>query len=282
MMGRMRNGIELCKQSFQVLRMDKELLIFPLLSAIACCLVIASFAVPIWSSDYLATMSEEDGIGLLGYALLFAFYVALYFVIIFFNTAVVECAVIRFRGGDPTVADGLKGASSRLPQIFGWAMVSATVGMILRALEERAGFIGRFVIGLLGLAWSASTFFVIPVIVMERLGPIDAVKRSTAIVKQTWSEALTAHVGIGLIAGLLYVLAFAAIVGGGVLLGSATGAASALGGLLLGVGIAGVILVALVSSVVQAIVTGALYMYAGQGSVPSQFEQATLDRVFTR
>ena len=277
MFRRMGNGIELIKQSFRVLMLDKELLLFPLFSAIACILVMASFVAPLWSTGYFAGVSENGGVGLMGYLLMFAFYVATYFVVIFFNAAIIECAIIRFRGGDPTVADGLKGAASRLPQIFGWAVVAATVGMILRALEERAGFIGKIVISLLGLAWSAATFFVVPVIVMERLGPIDAAKRSTAIVSKTWAEALTAHMGIGLIAGLFYFLSGAVIAFGVYLLMESS---ATLGWMMVGVGVAAFILVALCATAIQAIVTGALYMYAGQGTVPQQFDKATLDRVF--
>ncbi len=277
MFRRMGNGIELIKQSFRVLMLDKELLLFPLFSAIACILVMASFIAPLWGIGYFDTVAESGGLGLMGYLLSFAFYVATYFVIIFFNAAIIECAIIRFRGGDPTVADGLKGAASRLPQIFGWAVVAATVGMILRALEERVGFIGQIVISLLGLAWSATTFFVVPVIVMERLGPVDAVKRSTSIVRKTWAEALTAHMGIGLIAGLLYFVCGAVIVFGIFMLADG---GSALGGILVGVGVISFILVALCATAIQAIVTGALYMYAGQGAVPQHFDKATLDRVF--
>lgn len=279
MFRRMGHGIELIKQSFRVLRLDKELLLFPLLSAIACVLVAISFIAPMWGAGYLDSVSESGEVGILGYLLLFGFYVANYFVIIFFNAAIIECAIIRFRGGNPTVADGLKGAGSRVPQIFAWAMVAATVGMILRALEERAGFIGRIVVGLLGLAWSAGTFFVVPIIVMERLGPIDAAKRSVAIVKQTWAESLTAHMGIGLLAGLCYFLAIGMIVAGVVV---AAGTSATLGWIIIGAGVASFILIALCSATLQAIVTGALYMYAGQGTVPEQFERATLDRVFAR
>ncbi|ACY16832.1 DUF6159 family protein [Haliangium ochraceum] len=279
MFQRMGQGIELIKQSFAVLRLDKEMLLFPLLSAIAWLLVAASFVAPMWGSGYFESASEE-GIGLLGYLVLFAFYVATYFVVIFFNTALIECAIIRFRGGDPTVSDGLRGAASRLPQIFGWAVVAATVGMILRALEERAGFIGRIVIGMLGLAWSASTFFVVPVIVMERTGPVDAIKRSTGIVKQTWAEALTAHTGVGLVAVLGYILSFV-VVGLGIFL-LAKGLPTALGVGIIGVGIGGCVLVALAAAAVQGIVTAALYMYAGQNVVPQQFQQGSLDRVFAR
>lgn len=275
MFRRMGYGIELAKQSFRVLRLDKELLLFPIFSAIACLLVSASFIAPLVAGGFFDNLAGDDP-GAIMYLVVFGFYVANYFVIIFFNAAVVECAIIRFRGGDPTVADGLKGASGRLPQIFGWAVVAATVGIILRAIEERSGLVGRIVSGLLGLAWSAATFFVVPIIVMERLGPIAAAKRSTRIVRQTWREAVGAHLGIGAISFLLYIVCGAVIA-----LGMAMMSTPIVGGTLAVAGLLGMLAVALCSSVVSAIVTGALYMYAGQGQVPDHFERETLDRVFS-
>jgi hypothetical protein len=50
-------------QSWEVLKQDKELLIFPLISGICCALVIASFAIPMIASEsYLPPdMAAEDG-----------------------------------------------------------------------------------------------------------------------------------------------------------------------------------------------------------------------------
>ncbi len=278
MFERIGNGLRLTQQSFSVLTANKRLLVFPLFSAIACMAVFGSFMVPLMASDFLtASETGEVGVGAVGYLLMFAFYLTTYFVIIFFNTAIVECSIMYFRGQNPSVSDGLKGAINRLPQIAKWALLAATVGVILRSLEQRAGALGRFAVGLIGMAWSAATFFVVPVLVMERLGPIDATKRSTAIVKKTWAESLSAHIGIGVIAGILYFIS-ALAVGGGVyfLFNDNTG----LGLTLASVGVISFIVVALAATAMQAIVTSALYMYAGQGVVPDQFEEETLNRVF--
>src|SRR5262245_52426735 len=145
MFARLGNGWALARESFAVLRMDKELLLFPVLSGISCLLVLASFAVPLWNSDFLhVVVNEEANVheNPLAWLILFAFYAVNYFVIVFFNSALVACAIIRFKGGDPTISDGLRAASNRLPQILAWALVSATVGVLLRAIEswsEKAG-----------------------------------------------------------------------------------------------------------------------------------------------
>src|SRR5882724_10286722 len=95
---------------------------------------------------------------------MFLFYLANYFVVIFFNTALIHAATIRLRGGDPTLSDGLGFAWENVGRILQWAAVAATVGMILRAIEERVGWLGRFIIALVGAAWTVATYFVIPVI----------------------------------------------------------------------------------------------------------------------
>jgi hypothetical protein len=279
MFDRLARGWELAKESWQVLKLDKELLIFPLVSGLACLVVLASFAVPLWSTGYLQTVMEEKAAphDPLAYAILFAFYFANYFVIVFFNAALVACAIIRFKGGDPTLADGFRAAFARLPQIVAWALVSATVGLILRAVESRSERVGQIVAGLLGMAWSAMTYFVVPVIVIEKTGPIEATRRSLSILRRTWGEALTANFGIGLIVFLASLVGVLPII-----LAGAALAAGLIPLAILGV-VAGVlllILVGLVSSALSAILVGALYLYAAEGAVPRHFGDELLRHAF--
>jgi hypothetical protein len=78
-------------------------------------------------------------------------------------------------------------------------LVAATVGLILKAIQENSGILGKIVTGLIGVVWSVATFFVVPVIAYENVGPIDAVKRSTEMMKEKWGESLTAGFSFGLI-----------------------------------------------------------------------------------
>jgi hypothetical protein len=281
MFERVATGWELAKQSLQVLKLDKELLLFPLLSGVACLLVAASFAIPLWASGYADVLAGEEAAEasnrILGYLLLFLFYLANYFVIIFFNSALVACAIIRFKGGNPNLKDGLSAASSRLPLIFGWAVVTATVGLILRIIESRSERVGQIVAGLLGMAWSAVTYFVVPVIVVEKLGPVAATRRSLSILKKTWGEALTANFGIGLIVFVATLVSMIPIVLGAIV--AAKGMVS-LGVALIACGILLVLLVSLVSSALNSIIVGALYLYAAEGTVPQQFDDRLFQHAF--
>ena len=280
MFERISNGWNLALESWSVLRQDKELLLFPLFSGIACFLVLASFAAPLWFTGYIEVLADDPQ-GMenpIAWVLLFLYYCVNYFVIVFFNSALVACATIRFRGGDPTVGDGFRAAMNRLPQILGWAVVSATVGVILKAIESRSEKIGQIVTALLGAAWTIGTFFVVPVLVIEKLGPIDATKRSLAIIRDTWGESLVANFGISLLVFVAAIPAIAMFIGGGFLLSTEYPLA---GVALFAVAILWMIVLSLVSSALNAIVLTALYLYAADEKSPSAFNDRLLRQAFS-
>lgn len=279
MFQRLATGWELAKQSFAVLKLDKELLLFPIMSGVACLIAMASFAVPLFFSGALEGINEEATTGtqvLLG-VLTFLFYFVTYFIIIFFNSALVACAIIRLKGGDPIVRDGIGAAMDRLPQIAGWAFVAATVGLILKIIESRSEKVGSIVASLLGMAWSITTFFVVPVLVVEKAGPIEAVKRSVAVMKKTWGESLGANTGIGFLTFLASLVAILPI-GGGIALISAS---PVFGGLLIGIGVLWVLFVSLVSSALGSIILAALYIYAAEEKMPQHFDANMIKGAFT-
>jgi hypothetical protein len=285
MFDRMSRGWSLVGQSFRVLRQDKELLLFPLVSGLACLLVFASFAVPLWNTPY-GDMVRGEGKApgdALGYVILFAFYFVNYLVIIYFNSALVACAIIRFKGDDPTVKDGLRAATSCLPHIVAWSLVSATVGLILRIIESRSERAGQLAAALLGMGWAAATYFVVPILVVERVGPVEAVKRSLALLRKTWGEALTAHLGLGLIFFVVGLVALLPLIAAAILLGAGISSGSVI---LIVLGAAAflliVVLISLISSALHAIVMAAIYLYAKEGAVPQQFDQALLQDAFVK
>ncbi|HKW30911.1 MAG TPA: DUF6159 family protein [Verrucomicrobiae bacterium] len=271
-MGKIARTWSLMSECWQVLKQDKSLLVFPLISGICCLLLLASFAVPLYTTGnwqppgHDATTQRQVAY----YGTLFAFYVCNYFIVVFFNAAIVACAASRMGGGNPTIGDGLRAAASRLPVIAGWALVSATVGLVLRIIEDRSEKIGQIVAGLLGMAWTVVSFLVVPILVVENKGPIAALQDSTALLKKTWGEQLVSNFSFGMI---FFLLAIPAI--GLIILGAAAGSTSVL---LLCVGLAVVYLIvlALVQSALQAIFQTALYLYARDGQVPPGFHADVL------
>ena len=201
----------LVKASASVLRSDKELLVFPLLSGLCALLVMATFVLPIFTLRLFETGGNE----VLGGILAFLFYFCTYSITFFFNSALVAAALIRLEGGDPTVSDGLAAALDRIGPILGYAAIAATVGVVLSYLKNKENnFIVRWVASGLGVAWTLATFLVVPVLVAENLGPIDALKQSVTLLKRTWGENAIGNVGVGLAFGMLM---FAAVVIGVVL-----------------------------------------------------------------
>ncbi|MEX0675508.1 MAG: DUF6159 family protein [Pirellulales bacterium] len=277
MFERISRGIDLTRQSLGVLREEKTLLVFPLFSGIACLLVLASFAVPLWATGYAESVLGDGKLPQdpLAYVLLFLFYFVNYFVVVFFNSALISCAIIRFHGGDATLRDGLSAAMARLPQIAGWALVSATVGVILKAIESRSEKVGQIAAGLLGAAWTIATYFVVPVLVVEGVGPVTAVKRSFAVLRKTWGESLVANFSVGLVVFLASLVALLPALVGIVL---ASKVAIIVG---FAITVLALIVISLVSTALHAIIVAALYLYAAKGEVPRQFDERLLKGAYS-
>jgi hypothetical protein len=281
-MGKFSNTWSLMKASWEVLKKDEELLVFPVVSGICCLIVMALFAVPIFMSGAWqppakgAPLSEQVNY----YGLLFLFYFCDYLVIIFFNAAIVACAVIRMRGGDPTVGDGFRAAGARLSLIIGWALVSATVGLIFRIVEDRSKTAGRIIAALLGIAWSLMSFLVVPILVVEKKGPITALKESALLLKKTWGEQIIGNFSFGLVFFVLSLPAIALVAIAGFFASSA--------GTLLPLFVAGAVALlymiglAVVNSALHAIFQTAVFLFARDNQVAPGFQADQLMNALRR
>ena len=274
---------QLFKLCLRVLSLDKELIFFPVFSSIAFVVVLLTFLGVTFGIGSFERL-EEGAYTVVDLIAVFAFYVASYFVIIFFNSALVFAAHERLEGGDPNIRSGLAGASSRIITIFLWSIIAATVGLILQILSSQArerggviGIIGQIVVSLIGAAWSLITFFVVPLIVIEHRGLVDSFKSSFTLVKRTWGEQIVGNFGLGLLqlgatllVGLVGAILFFAL--------SPLGAA----GIALAVGISVVLLVgvSLVFATLSGIYKAALYNYAASGQVPALFTDDTIRGAF--
>ena len=260
-MNRISRTWELAQVSWSVLRADKELMLLPIMSAICSIVVSASFFIPFLAVPQAFADGPSRPVIYVG---LFLFYLVNYFVVIFFNTALISAATTRLKGGSPTLRDGLAFAWENVGSILQWAAVAATVGMILRTIEERVGWLGKIVIGLLGAAWSIATYFVIPVMVYEKLGPIDAIKESAALFKKTWGERVVGSISFGLLFFVLAIPAFLAV-----LVAASLGTA-----VLVMVAILAVVYLltlAVISAALNGIFVAALYQYVHTGQIAGPF-----------
>jgi hypothetical protein len=273
MFDRFNRSWELVKASASVLRSDKELLVFPVLSGIAAMIVVATFLVPAFA------MRLFDGDAGVGTAVVgFLFYLCQYFVIFFFNSALVAAAMIRLEGGDPTVADGLRAARERIVPILGYAAIAATVGMLLQAMKNKDNnFLVRLMGSALGVAWTLATYLVVPVLVQQNVGPIEAIKRSVQLLKTTWGENVIGNVGIGFVFG---VATFLLVITGLVMVFLAASVSGALAVTVAVFFVLAVVVLGIVQSALAGIYSAALYRYATVGEAPAGFGGTQMQAAF--
>lgn len=274
-MGRIRRTFELAKSSWRVLQQDRELLALPLLSFVVSAIVIAPllFVAFTYTDGATTNAAGEESADPAMIAIFVVAALAMSVISVFFNGALVAGAYQRFTGGDPTIGSALGKAARHLPGLVGWALLTATVGLILQVLRERAGFLARFVINLVGAAWDVATFLVVPAVIIDDNGAIDGLKRSASLLKQTWGENIAARIGFGLLG---FVLVIPGVVIGG--LAVAAGGPALIAGILVAVVWIGLVVV--VMTALNAIFQTALYLYATTGSMPNGFETTDLGQTF--
>jgi hypothetical protein len=255
----------LAGECWDILVEDPALLIFPLLSSVAIVVLLASFAMPVWLAHHNLQSALADGstthtARLLSYVGLYVFYVISYSIVMFFNTALIAVVLQRLDGEPASVGEGLQTAVSNLPAILGYAMIAATVGTILRAIEQRVGIIGRIVTAIIGAAWTLATAMTLPVLVVENVGPVEAISRSLHLLRRNWGENLIGNGGISigvavvgiplcLLAGLFMMFAISTKAVGMILIAAIVLLVTVVG-------------LSLVSATLHAIYTAALYRFA--------------------
>lgn len=286
--GKLARSWELTKQAWSILKADKRLLIFPLISGT---LVVALMVSTIGGGIAALVTAADAGTGKfnfeafmeqygpLVYVGLFLLYFVTYFIITYFQSALLACAMKRLDGDTPTILGGFRAANSRLPQILAWALVNATVGVALQMLQDRVGWIARLFIGAASIVWNIATFFVVPVLVLEGVGPIEAVKRSAGVVKKTWGESLITQVGFAAVMSWIGLLLFLGVAGSGI------GLAIALDNpwpvaIMIPLALLSIVLLAIVQSAMKTLLIAATYKFATSGVAAGSFDAQMLQDVF--
>ncbi len=293
MFDKLNESWALFQASIAVLRSDKHLIVFPLISGIASLLITISFLLPAgwyaWSHHWfqMAMHPAQSDASMdvhlsspIGYLVMFLFYLTQYVVVFFMNTALVGAAIIRLRGGKPTLQDGFGLATSHFGAIFGYALMASTVGMVIRAISDRVGIFGKLGMGLFGLAWNVATYLVVPVLIMENVGPVAAVKRSTALLKQTWGEQVIGNVGMSYVSSLLMLLlvgCFLPFLVMGISMESIPLIVTA--SVLFVLAVTGL---CLLQSALSGIYTAAIYLYASDGYTGGPFRPDMIQSSFRR
>jgi hypothetical protein len=269
-----------------VLREDKQLAVVPVVSAACSAVVMALMGIGIWATvkdtgqaaNATNTTLRTTTSGYGGYqptpttyVVTFAGYLLLSIIVTYFTAALIAGAHEKLTGGRVTLGGAFAKASSRLPQLLGWALVNFTVGTILRMVGERGGIVGRILVSLLSFGWTVVSWLAVPYIVVDGVGPIEALKQSAGSLKRTWGENLSANIGLGII-NLFVMLGAIALF-----------AVFAVTGLWL-VGIVLTLIYIAVAATILSALTGiyrtALFMYASTGTIPVGFDQQLLEAAF--
>jgi len=262
-MNRFQRSFRLLSESLAIVRSDRSLLVFPVLSAIFTAIAVAVILVPAAAMSLVARNDGRPHAGLpIIIGLLVAGYVATA-VATYFNVALISCAAKTFHNESAGVGDGLRAANRRIGAILVWALIASLVGTVLRAVEQRAGLIGSIIASLLGAAWTIATYFVVPVLAFEQVGPGDAIRRSVDDIRRSWGESLIGNAGLGLVGFFCAVPIFVAGFAGARLVTTDPAA-----GVVILI-VAGALLVALlvVGSALSQVYKTAVYLYASTGEV---------------
>jgi hypothetical protein len=275
-MGRLARGWQLTKHSWSVVRADRSLVVFPVISGIA---GVVTAAVFFGAGAAFVSASDKDWV-----AIPFVV-VGLYLLIaigIFCGVALSACAARSLEGHDTTVGEGIAAARERMDVILAWAGVQLVVGAlisIVQALLREAGgqIVSAIVGGLANLAWTVATFFVVPVIALEGLGPKDAVKRSSGIIRERWGEGVAGAASIGGIAFIVGFLPAGALIALGIAVADSS---AGLAALLIVVGAVVLVVAALLQMTISAVFKVALFRFAIDNKVLAGYQQEELAEAF--
>jgi hypothetical protein len=268
-----RRGWDIAAACWTMLKHYPKLAALPALSVLALLAVLALFAVTAGLTGFHHPRHFFAGDGAAGsYAVLFALYFASSFAMIYFNAALVFCALQAFGGQEPSLRQGLAAATERWRQIFLWTLLACTVGLLLQALTEflkdKLGFLGG-IAGFLGeTAWSAATYFIVPIVIADGVGPVEAIKRSMAILREKWGTAVVGEGGLGAFAflatapAIVLAIFFASLGPAGIPL--------------IAIAVLYVIAAALAFATLGTLFRTAVYIYATEGEAPAEIGSALI------
>ncbi|MEN9647607.1 MAG: hypothetical protein RLY57_411 [Candidatus Parcubacteria bacterium] len=269
--GKFKASRMLVRESLNVLRQDKELAWFPVLSAITSLVALIGFIAVLFfvimgGDIHMFSNGSNEQMSVAGYAAVFVYYILTFTITNYFLAGVYTIVHARFNGTDLAFSDGIANANKHFGRIFSWSVISATVGIILQIISDKSKLIGKIVAAIFGAAWGILTYFSLPSLVIGQRSIGDSFKESAAVIRKTWGETIIVNFGIGLFFWLITFLVIAVMIGIAVLVPAFE--------MLVLLGILFVIYIialSIITSTLGSIVKLALYEYAATGVVPQGF-----------
>ncbi len=303
--GKIRTSFKLLKACWQIFRQNPSLVWFPILTTLvsiaSIIAVLILIAGPIlfyainhvgsWS-NLVTYLGKHDFESILPSFIsewflllpLFLFYWASFAIVIFFNVALISEASKAIHGGTVNWREGVRFAWSKLSVILKWSAFSAFVGVLLNIIEERIPKAGWITRRLLGAAWALANILVVPILVHESIGPLEALKRSTQFLKRTWGENIVGRVALSTATSLLLIIPWL-VIGGLVIIGFIIHPWPSFMIVVLAVAVLILVLIYSVtliylSAALQGIFQAVLYSYAVEGVVPVGFDKNLLQQIW--
>ena len=271
--GKFKASRMIVRESWGILKLDKELLWFPIFSAIASLIALiimgTLFFFIVMGGDIYAfdnMDANESTVDLVGYAILFAYYLVMFFITNYFLAGIFIIVYGRFSGQNLSFSDGIRGSNRNIGKIFLWSFISATVGVILHIIAERSKIIGKIVAYFLGAAWGILTYFSLQSLVIGQHSVINSFKESAALIRKTWGETIIVNFGVRLFFG--FVIFLGLVISLGVVILVQKVEITILMAVLFALF---VIAITIISSTLSSIFKLALYEFALTGNVPQGF-----------
>lgn len=273
--GKFKASKMIVKESWAVLKQDKEIMLFPIASSIST--VVASvllcaifyFVTLGGSLDGLRGQNLEQFNDIFVYGTLLIYYAVMFFIVNFFQAGLFIIVQARFSGQNLSFNDGIRGAMKYSGKIFYWSLISATVGVVLKIISDKSRFVGKIVSAVLGATWNILTYFSLPALIIGNVSVKDSFKESASIIRKTWGESIIVNFGVALFFSLIIFLVFAVAIGTFVLIPKPLIAISMIIFVIISL-----VIISVVSTTLSSVFKLALFNYARTGQVPQGFTEA--------
>lgn len=277
--GRFRASKLLFTETFRFFWADREMLWVPFIALIAQFFILGVAVVAVCiPAGMFAEGAENVPLTVPEYAALLVLYVVSAFVLAFSQAVITHVVYTRIHGGDATLGDGMKVATSHAAALFVWACITSTVGILLRAIAERSQLLVKILVAVMGAMWSVLTYFVVPAIVIDKKSAFGAISHSGSVFKRTWGETLIANISLGLVFAAFFFVIIFALIGFAFVVKVSFIMVLVAGGVL----ILAIILASLLSAVLESVLRTLLYVYASEHIVPQNFNKELLESMLGR
>ena len=278
--GRMRASFILFKETFRFFWADKEMIWVPIITSLMQLFLIglAVVTVIIPAGIFNSADTETTGLTLFEYGYVFLFYVIGAFTVSFTQATITHIVYTRVHGGNATLGNGLRVACAHAGNLFVWACITSTVGLILRAIAERSQLLMKLLVMVLGAVWSVLTYFVVPAIIIDNKSAVSGIRHSGTVFKRTWGETIVSNISFSLVMFVMFFVLAIAFVGLVVVTGGSAGMVVVSGSIFM----IAIFVLILIHSVLDSVLRTLLYVYANEGTVPVDFNRELLENMLAR